>query len=59
MPGDRVAALVDKGKATEVIFLGLCKTFDMVLHRILCPKIGDIWIQRVNYLVDKDLVGRL
>jgi len=37
---DGVMALVDKQKKTDVIYLDLCKAFDMVLPYLLT---GEIW----------------
>ena len=35
---DGVMTLVDRGKVTDVIYLDLCKAFDMVSSHILIPK---------------------
>ena len=36
---DRVTVLVDKGRATDIIYLNLCKASDTALHNILVSKL--------------------
>ena len=44
---DGVASLVDKGRATDIIYLDLCKAFDSVPQDILVTELDkngfDVW----------------
>ena len=51
-------SMVDKQKATDVIYLNLCNAFDMVPTTFLSPNWRDVWNLRMDHLVDKELVER-
>ena len=53
-----VTALVDEGKATDVIYLDLTKAFDMVPPPHPYLQIGGMWIRWVDHSLDKKLVER-
>ncbi|GAB0192769.1 hypothetical protein GRJ2_001742200 [Grus japonensis] len=54
---DRATALVDKGRATDIVDLDLCKAFDTVPRDILVSKLGRGGFDRWATQVDKELAG--
>ena len=50
---DGVTVLVGKGRAADITYHDLCKTFDMVPYNSL----GEIWVLWLDYLMDKELAG--
>jgi len=54
-----VTASVNKGRATDAIYLNWCKESDTVLHNILVTKLEKKWIWWVDRSLDKESAGWL
>jgi len=54
-----VTASVNKGRATDAIYLNWCKESDTVLHNILVTKLEKKWIWWMDRSLDKESAGWL
>jgi len=57
---DGVIALVDKGRATDIVYLDLCKALDSVLHDVLVSKLeGHRFARWTTHYIRNCLDGRI
>ena len=56
---DGVTTSPDKGKATDIIYLDLCKVFAIILHDILVTKLKKKLMWWMDHSLDKELAGWL